>query len=475
MTAFLAVLWLISSDSWVRIVTPRFDVVSSAGERRTRELVRDLETLAAAIPIHGVQPPSTRVYLFARRAEVQPYFDLLMKREKVNVVGTFVGQSGRATMFIDDSRSHLHDRTAYHELVHYLMGTSASRAPLWLEEGLAEYYSSAEVHGGIIKVGAPIREHIALLKRKKIIPVAELFRVTGGTDTAISTTFYAESWAIVDWMIAQDRNAFDALLRDVTDGVASDVALQKRFRKSPSDLESLLTSVPELPMTLQVRVPEIEAAATPLSRADVLYELGVFLSKIDSAKNESEQHFRAAVEADPKHPRALAELELQKAEREHSRELAQKALAMGADRARALDVIGTIAALEEAVALAPDRPDFAQHLHNAREAALAAELERINALVKAQKLDEAASLTRTLAANTKDAHARQQLEVQASQLEHDAATNREIGAYNDAVQLFNARDYGAALKIVDELLKSAKDPQVISDATKMRGMIRAKH
>src|SRR5436309_2837653 len=60
-------------EPWTRIVTPRFDIVSSAGDRRTRELARDLETLAAAIPVGGAkQTPVTRVFLFARRREVQP-------------------------------------------------------------------------------------------------------------------------------------------------------------------------------------------------------------------------------------------------------------------------------------------------------------------------------------------------------------------------------------------------------------------
>jgi len=453
---------------WIRIVTPRFDVVSSAGDRRTRELVRDLETFAAAIPIQGAQPASTRVYLFARRGEVQPYFDLLMKRENAGVVGTFVAQGGHATMFIDDSRSYMHDRTPYHELVHYLMGTSVSRAPLWVEEGLAEYYSSAEVHGGIIKVGSRIREHVELLKRKTI-PVAELFTVTGGTDVAISTLFYAESWAIVDWMIAQDRQAFDAFLRDVTSGVGSEAALQKHFHKSAKDMESLIGAVPDLSITLQTRVPEIDVAATPLPRDVVLYDLGAFLANIDGAKSEAEKHFRAAVEANPKHARALAaigeferaiaadpndgEVLLEYAESlkdtPHARELAEKALASGADRMRAQNVI---------------RAAYNVHART--------ELERINELLKAEKLDEAAALTRALSAAAPDAAAKQQLDDQAKQLENEVATNREIAAYNDAVQRFNARDYRGAQTIIDELMKTAHSPQVIADAAKMKELLR---
>ena len=52
--------FLAEDEQWLRIVTPRFDIVSSAGDRRTRELARDLETLAAAIPLAGATAPAKR-------------------------------------------------------------------------------------------------------------------------------------------------------------------------------------------------------------------------------------------------------------------------------------------------------------------------------------------------------------------------------------------------------------------------------
>ena len=48
-------------EQWLRILTPRFDIVSSAGDRRTRELGRDLETLAAAIPLTGATAPRSEM------------------------------------------------------------------------------------------------------------------------------------------------------------------------------------------------------------------------------------------------------------------------------------------------------------------------------------------------------------------------------------------------------------------------------
>jgi tetratricopeptide (TPR) repeat protein len=505
-----------ADEAWVRLVTPRFDIISSAGDRRTREIAADLETLASALPVNGGQAPSpvpakTRVFIFMRRDESQPYFDLIVTREKSEVAGLFIAQNNRGTMLIDESRGPLRDRTPYHELVHYLIGTASPRPPQWLEEGLAEYYSSAEVHGGIIHIGRRIPGHMALLRQRDPIPVDVLFNTGFESDERLTPLFYAESWAVVDWMMLQNPAKFAALMRDVSTGISSADALKKHFNKTPAELERFITTfassaLPDLPATLKVPLPEIAGNATPMNRADVLYEIGRFLQGIESTKAQAAEFFRAAVDANPKHARALAalgefdraiaadpsdgELLLDYAETlldteseprfRRARELAQKALDLGADRARALGALGRsyavepdptpgIAPLQTALSLAPNRSDYALAL---RAIVVRSELFRINALVKEQKLDEAAARLRQLSASTSDPVARQQMDDQAKQLETDAASNREIAAYNDAVQLYNDRDLRGAQKIIDALVATATDPRVVADATKLQTLIR---
>jgi tetratricopeptide (TPR) repeat protein len=586
-----------ADESWVRLITPRFDIISSAGDRRTREMAGDLETLAAALPVNGGQAPSpvrtgeppvvhTRVFIFMRRRDAQPYFDFLVNRDKSEVAGVFIAENNRGAMLIDESRGPLRDRTPYHELVHYLIGTASPRPPIWLEEGLAEYYSSAEVHGGIIHVGGQIPGHMELLRRRGPIPVDVLFNAGFESDVRLTPLFYAESWATVDWMMLHDPAKLQALMRDVSAGMSSADALQKHFNKTPAELQRFITTfaasaLPDLPTTLKVPLPEIAGNATPMTRADVLYEFGRFLQEFEGTKAQAAQLLRAAVEANPKHARALAALGefdraiaadpadgqvfLEYAEKllgneigplaesvdldpadaprfRQARELAQKALDLHADRARALGALGAsyaiepdpapgIAPLETALLLAPNRNDYALHLlafyrrvglppplasvpggapaplpapaaqgggatqkadtlfakliaggdkqvgFAARAIVVRTELVRINALVKEQKLDEAAALLRRLSASTSDPVARQQMDDQAKQLETNAAANREIIAYNHAVQLYNDRDLRGAQKIIDALVATATDSKVIADATKLQTLIheRLKH
>ena len=132
---------------WIRIRSPHFDVLSSAREDRTRDIVSDLETLAVVLPrtsprfrAGGVR---TSVFVFADRAESQPYFDLLLGRDKTSATGVYVRHSDGGTMFVDGSRRQRIGRTALHELVHDLLRQGDEIAPHWIEEGLAEYFSTA--------------------------------------------------------------------------------------------------------------------------------------------------------------------------------------------------------------------------------------------------------------------------------------------------------------------------------------------
>jgi tetratricopeptide (TPR) repeat protein len=189
-----------------------------------------------------------------------------------------------------------------------------------------------------------------------------------------------------------------------------------------------------------------------------------------------------------------------------ARALAEKALALGGEAGRALGTIGTtyiiesdtnlgpgIAALEKARALLPGRMDLALHLfamdrrtgdqakadalfailESARNAQVAfaaravlmrVELARVNALVKQQKLDEAAAVLRGLARETPDSDSRSDLQRQANDLAHVAKTNREISTYNEAIGQVNRGDYAAAARTLTQLLAVATDPSVIRDA-----------
>ena len=301
------------NEKWLHIVTPRFDIISAANDYRTRDIARELETLATALrelqPDSHTAPPRTRIVIFNRRSEAQPYFDVLMQKEKSKLGGLFIGQGDRGLMIVDASSSQ-QDRTPYHELIHSLLAARGPRPPPWIEEGLAEFYSNAQFGRGQITFGYPIRDHVNLMRSRPLVPIRDIFATRYESEASLNTVFYAESWAAVDTLITANRREFPAFMNDLIAGDGVEHALKKHYRRSVDDLMDLVAMYvsPEHPIvTFTIDAPRAIDVEPPklLSRAEVLYQLGGVLAVVPGLERDAERHFRAALVPEPKFARAL--------------------------------------------------------------------------------------------------------------------------------------------------------------------------
>jgi tetratricopeptide (TPR) repeat protein len=414
-----------ADEKWILARSKHFVFISSAGEKRIRDVAAGLETLAAALtqmsPRFSSTSAETHVFLFSRHREAQPYFDLLIGRENAHVTGVFVSQNDRGAMVMETGFTYGPDRTPFHELIHYLIRNGGTRPPLWLEEGLAEYFSNAQMRKGAVYAGEPVAIHLQVLRQRNLIPLPQLLSVGRESDlynlSDSQKSFYAQSWAIVDWLLRQNPAAFDDFLRDIDEGKTVEQALRARYHKSNDDMTQAFDvgfGRPAFGITLPVANADTSVVVTPIDRSELLYQLGKFLSGVEEGGPNAERHFREALVINPAHPRSLAalgdyekaiaadpkdaDLYLEYAESllgkeigplaeadppspddaakfRKVRELAHKAVDLGGDPGRAYGDLGTtymvekdadlaagISALEKSRALLPGRLDYGVHL-----------------------------------------------------------------------------------------------------------------
>lgn len=476
---------------WIRVRSEHYDVISSASEERTRAIVGDLETLASVLTKVSTRFRSgntaTTVLVFANRAESVPYFELLLDRSRPAATGMYVRHEDGGTMFIDAARTRAPiERTAMHELVHDLLRQSEEVPPLWIEEGLAEYFANAEIRDGEVTAGHPIRAHASLLRRRLAMPLAQMFAVQPETDVALTPMFYAQSWAAVNWLMSTDPDAFFPFLNDLESGVSIETALRARYDKSFAQMEAGIRAS-NTRNSVQLRgEPRAPAAPQLADRATVLYELGRFLKHVAGAEGDAQRHFAEALRVDPRHAKALAatgkfdeaiaaglddaEVHLAYAETllttalgpfagvfeptpddvpkfRKARTLAERALALGADEGAARAAMGTtylvesstpaslapgIAQLGRAHALLPRRDDVALNLYAM--------------LLRSEARDEAAALYTRVLANAAD-----------KQVAFAARNVRLVSEATRANELTRQGKLDEAAKIVRELAASTPD------------------
>ena len=153
-------------------------------------------------------PVPTVVFVFGTRKGMQPFLPLAKNGRPAPLGGFFhrdadVNYIALSLEGFDESLP-----VVFHEYTHLLVRNAVRAVPVWLNEGLAEYYSTFTIaaSGASADVGRPIVPHVRLL-RERYMPIAELIAVDAGSelyDEAVRRSiFYAESWALTHYLMVE--------------------------------------------------------------------------------------------------------------------------------------------------------------------------------------------------------------------------------------------------------------------------------
>lgn len=380
--------------TWVRIETPHFTILSSAGARATRTIAHDLERLTALLirtsDSFRLPEARTRVFLFGDPRDVQPYFDAA-RGMRVDAAGATVRHPDGSTILIDVSARGGEALTPRHEVVHDLLRNNARPLPLWLEEGLAEHYSNA---------GLPIAEHVSRLRRARMpIPLEELFALHHQSPRAASWDFYAESWGAVTALLRRDPNAFRELVRDLERGVPVTEALRSRYRMTARDLENAMRRAGVPTRSILSSGVTLDLEPQRVDYPELVFELGELLVRLPDRHADAARHFRVA------------------------RPYLETASPERVDVAFAMFVLSlSDGEREKTDALFPRLANTSRG-HATRKILLDTDFARADALARDGRLLEAARILRELAPKMPE-HARLNLEAQAAELEALSSTRR---------------------------------------------------
>ena len=106
-------------------------------------------------------------------------------------------------------------RTLAHEFTHAYMDRVWRRTePLWLCEGLAEYFSNFEVLDGRLRPGRVDRRAVLLLSLEEPLPLARFTRLR--RDEMYGPSFpahYAQAWSLAHHLMSRPDGLLDLLLR----------------------------------------------------------------------------------------------------------------------------------------------------------------------------------------------------------------------------------------------------------------------
>lgn len=196
---------------WVEARSPHFTIVSDAGERQAREVAREFERLRAlvrqAIPDPQLDPRGP-VLVFAAAGECTLRQLIPQFWERHGRRPAAVSWKGAHAHYIT-LRTNVRDRDRarlfLHEYIHLLVRTRAPGIPAWLDEGLADFWSTLAAAPGGLEVGAPPPQHLRTLARARSWTPLAAFLAARETPRSRSrddlAAYYAQSWALAHYMM----------------------------------------------------------------------------------------------------------------------------------------------------------------------------------------------------------------------------------------------------------------------------------
>ncbi len=319
-----------AKDKWLKIKSKHFTLVGNASERDIRTVGTKLEqfrsVFAQLFPRVRVDSPvPITVIVFKNRSSYVPFMPgyngkvtevagYFQPGEDMNYI-TLTSEFGQTNPF----------STIFHEFVHSLTNDSTANMPLWLSEGIAEFYEMFDVTDKDTKVtlGAPISHHVFRLRETKLMPFPQFFAVHHKSpeynERDKQSIFYAQAWAFVHYLMLANNGQRQPQLSQFANllntGAPVEECFTKAFQTDFATMEKELKNYisgsryPVLRYTSKNKLTfDDEMTLEPMEEAEANYHLGDLLAH--QRRTDAEKYLQTAIQLDPTFAPAHASLGL---------------------------------------------------------------------------------------------------------------------------------------------------------------------
>jgi len=272
-------------QNWLEVRSPDFVVITDANQKQGRRIAGQFERMRsvfqAAFPKLPTDPGTPIIVLAVkdeknfRALEPQEY----LAKGSLKLGGLFLRAPDKNYVLMRLGAVGEHPYAViYHEYTHLLMSRAFTSMPLWLREGLAEFYENTEIRKNEALLGAAGSGSLQCLRENRLLPLATLFGVDETSpyyhDEKKGSIFYAESWALTHFIHMTDLpraahrlSDYSTLLAQNVDPVTAATRVFGDLKQLQSQLEDYLRqgAFPTSKITTATQVDDSVFKVQPLS------------------------------------------------------------------------------------------------------------------------------------------------------------------------------------------------------------------
>jgi Tfp pilus assembly protein PilF len=281
-----------TNEHWVEVRTPHFVVLTDSNEKQGRHVATQFERMRALfhmlMPAAADSPGSPIVVLALkdRKAFQALEPEAYLQKGALELAGYFsrAPDKNYILLRLDAQGDHPY-ATVYHEYTHYMMRNASEWIPLWLNEGLAEFYQNTEISDKEVRLGQPNVGDILYLRQNALLPLTTLLKVDATSpyyhEEHKGSVFYAESWALTHYLEITDAQKGTNHLQEYANLLAKKVDPMVAAQQALGDLKQLQKALDgyvsqaafmEFKMNKAVTVEEaaFQVQAIPTTDADAI-------------------------------------------------------------------------------------------------------------------------------------------------------------------------------------------------------------
>jgi Flp pilus assembly protein TadD len=275
-----------AAEHWLRLTTPHFEMYTTNSARQGVAALTVFEQVRYFFRHNARSKPApdvpVRIIAFRSEKEYQPY--------RLNGGSfAFYLRTRKADYIVMQDISSEHYQAALHEYTHVVIEHLGLKLPLWLNEGMADLYSSLEPRGNQALVGRPLASRVAELQTRRWLDLNTLFAVNQDSpyynEGEKMSIFYAESWALTHMLSLSKEytGRFPDFLAALDTGRSASDCFQSIYGKDLAQVAHDLQAYPhqssvqaalfDVKLAKTDLEPDIQDAASPeldLALADVL-------------------------------------------------------------------------------------------------------------------------------------------------------------------------------------------------------------
>jgi tetratricopeptide (TPR) repeat protein len=305
-----------AKSPWVEVRSPNFTVVSNAGEKQARNTALQFELIRSVFrqSVKGADAhpnPVVTVLAVKDPASVRELLPEYWTNGRPHPLGAFISRFNQFFAVVDLSAHGPNPyRTLYHEYYHAITVPYFPNLPLWLSEGMAEFYGHTQIQQKNAVIGQTDTVLLQQLRSNALIPLSVLFKVDRFSpyynEESKTTLFYAESWGLIHYLMLGDRTQHQAMLNAYIDaldqGKSEDeaAAVFGDLKKLQSDLLAYAkgNNFIYLQQPSETKIDEAAWQTRPLSEAEAgAYQAG--FAVVHNRLPEAFEQLQHAIQRDP--------------------------------------------------------------------------------------------------------------------------------------------------------------------------------